>query len=150
MHLLLGGFRDLAARRLADRLDGAAALADDDLLLPVARDIDRLLDARRAVLLIFPGFGLDRRLIGQFVVQPLEDFFARDLGGEHAQRRVGELIFRIEPGRGLHQRAELGQQIGDAVAIERGDHEGLDEIGLRRQRRASAPAAIRAAPDRSC
>lgn len=61
MHLLLGCLGDLLARRLADRLDGAPALADDDLLLTVAGDIDRLFDARRTILLIGPGLRLDRR-----------------------------------------------------------------------------------------
>ena len=40
----------------------------------------------------FHWLGLDRRLVGQFLVQPLEQLLARDLGGEHgaaARRRSG-------------------------------------------------------------
>ena len=51
-----------------------AAFADDDLLLAVALDIDRLLDARRAVLLLGPRLGLDRRLIGQFLCSRSNSF----------------------------------------------------------------------------
>ena len=69
----------------------APAFADDDLLVALARDVDRLLDPRRAVGLVLPRFGLDRSLIGQLVVQPLEQLLAGDFGGERAQRRVGDL-----------------------------------------------------------
>ena len=82
------------AGRLADRLDGLAALAEHDLPLALALDEDRLLDAHRAVLALLPLVGLDRRVVGQLLVQPLVDLLARDLGGEHAQRRVGDLVLR--------------------------------------------------------
>ena len=76
--------------------------------------IDRLLDARRAVGQILPGFGLDRRLIGQFVVQPLEHLLARDLGGERAHRRVGDLVLGIEPRPLRHHRARDRASAGRA------------------------------------
>ena len=71
-----------------------------DLLLAVALDEDGLLDPDRAVLLLGPALGLDRRGIGQFLVQPLEELLAGDLGGELAERQVGDLVLRIEPGPG--------------------------------------------------
>ena len=89
--------RDLGARGGADRLDGLAALAEHDFALAVALDIDRLLDAHRAVLEFLPDLGLDGRLVGQFLMQPQIKFFARDLGGELAHRRVGNLVGGVEP-----------------------------------------------------
>src|SRR5215207_7507880 len=77
----LGDLGDVAARRLADRLDGLAALAKHDLPLAFALDEDRLLDAHRAVLARLPLVGFDRRAVGQFLLQPLVDLLARDLGG---------------------------------------------------------------------
>src|SRR3954453_15028137 len=81
----LGDLGDVAAGRLADRLDGLAALAQDDLPLALALDEDRLLDAHRAVVARLPLVGLDRRAVGQLLVQPLVDLLARDLGREHPQ-----------------------------------------------------------------
>ena len=49
MHRLLDRCGDVVARRRADRLDGLAALAEHDFALAFALDIDRLLDAHRAV-----------------------------------------------------------------------------------------------------
>src|SRR5262249_45342449 len=46
----LDGSGDLAARFAADRLDGLAALAEHDLALAFALNVDRLLDPHRAVL----------------------------------------------------------------------------------------------------
>src|SRR5262245_28969864 len=76
----------------ADPLDGVTGLAEHDLALAFALDVDRLLDPHRAVLELLPGLRLDGRLVGQFLVQPQVQLFARDLGREAAQRRVGDLI----------------------------------------------------------
>src|SRR3546814_8280415 len=46
-------------RRLAHEPYGLAALAQADRLVLIAADVDDLLDARRAVLEIFPALGLD-------------------------------------------------------------------------------------------
>src|SRR6201999_1838930 len=54
VHLLLGKLGDLLARLRADRLDRCAALAEHDLALAFAFDIDRLLDPRRAVAQVLP------------------------------------------------------------------------------------------------
>ncbi len=72
---LLDDLGDLLARLGADRLDGRAALAEHDLALALALDIDRLLDAHRAVAQFLPAVGLDRRLIGQLLVQPRDTAF---------------------------------------------------------------------------
>ena len=74
MHRRFGDLGDLLARFGADRLQRLAALPDHDLLLAVALDIDRLLDPDRAILHLLPGFGLDRRLVGQFLMQPVNIF----------------------------------------------------------------------------
>ena len=113
--------------RAAEPMDlmRAPALAHHDLALAFARHVDRLLDARRTVGKVLPLVGLDRHLVGQFVVQALEHFLARDFGGERAQRRVGDLVLGIEPRARLHHRGELVLHALDAVAVERGDHEGL-------------------------
>src|SRR5215471_3641588 len=59
MHGLLNRRGDLGPRRGADRLDGLAALAEHDLALALAGDIDGLLNADRAVLELLPNFGLN-------------------------------------------------------------------------------------------
>src|SRR5205814_4726699 len=76
MRRLLDRNGDVGARRRPDRLDRLAALAEHDLALALALDIDRLLDAHRAVLELLPDFGLDRRLIRQFLVQPQIELLA--------------------------------------------------------------------------
>src|SRR5581483_11060932 len=71
----------LAAGAGADGFDPAAALAEHDRALAGAAHIDDLVDADAAVLALLPRFGLDRRGIGQFVMQLEEHLLARDLGG---------------------------------------------------------------------
>src|SRR5262249_45090628 len=56
-----GGFDhvgDLAPRLGADRLDGGSALAEHDLPLALALNVDRLLDPGRAILELLPLIGL--------------------------------------------------------------------------------------------
>ena len=102
----LRGLGDVVTRGLADRLDGLAALTQNDLLVTIAGDIDRLLDADRPIRQILPLFGLDRGLVGQFVVQALEHLLARHLRGEEAERCIGDLILRIKPWARRHQGGE--------------------------------------------
>src|SRR6187397_293513 len=78
VHLLLDDVGKLALRRLADRLDRLPGLAEHDLLLAIAFDIDGLLDADRTVLALGPALGLDRGLIRQFLVQFQVKLLARD------------------------------------------------------------------------
>jgi len=59
VHFLLEDVANLLACGLADRADRFALMAEHDLLLAVALDVDDLLDAHRAVLLLFPFLGLD-------------------------------------------------------------------------------------------
>src|ERR1700719_5230612 len=84
VHWMLDGRGDVLARRRSDRLDRLAALAEDDFALAFALDIDGLLDAHGAVAQLLPDFGFDRRLIGQFLVQPQKEFLAGDLSGKLA------------------------------------------------------------------
>ena len=100
------GFADVLAGRRADRLDRPPALAEHDLAVALAGDEDRLLDASGAVGLFLPLLGLDGRLIGQLVVQPLDQLLAGDLGGQRTDRGFRDLVFRIEPGAGRNERSE--------------------------------------------
>src|SRR5436309_2263438 len=97
MHLLLRQLGDFLARFRADRLDRRATLAEHDLALTLALHIDRLLDAHGAVAQLLPRLRLDRRLIWQFLMQPIEQLLAGNLGREAAHRRVGNLILRVMP-----------------------------------------------------
>ena len=101
--------------------------SEHDLPLAVAHHIDGLLDAHAAVLQLLPGVGLDRQAVGKLVVQPEEQLLAGDLGGGLTERRVGELVFRVEPRARRHGACEIGPQIGHAVAVQRRDHEGAGE-----------------------
>jgi hypothetical protein len=49
-------------------------------------------------------------------VQALEELFPRDLGGEQAQGHVRNLIFRIKPRAGRHQRGEFLLEFRHAAA----------------------------------
>ena len=60
-------------------------------------------------------------------MQPQIKFFAGDLGGEMAQRRIRNLIFGIKPRPRRHMGGEEGFQIGNTVAGTRGDHKGCGE-----------------------
>src|SRR6478672_4287971 len=88
---------DVAPRIRADRLDGLAALAEHDLALALALHINRLLYPGRAILELLPRLGFDRGLIWEFLVQAQIELFARDLGRQLAQRRIGDLILGIMP-----------------------------------------------------
>src|SRR6202050_4284479 len=127
MYVRAMGFHDVLARRRADRLDRAAALAEHDLAVALAGDEDRLLDAGRPVGLVLPLISLDRRLIGQFVVQPLDQLLAGDLGGERTDRRLRDLVFRIEPGAGRNYRGEAIEELREPVAGRSADHEQIVE-----------------------
>jgi hypothetical protein len=67
MHLTVQKSRNLGPRRRADRLDSLSAIAQHNPLMPIARDIDELIDPGRTVGLVFPLFGLDGQLIGRRV-----------------------------------------------------------------------------------
>src|SRR5262249_52878134 len=114
---------NLPACRLADRLYGLAALAEHDFALAFALDVDRLLDANIARAQFLPDFGFHRRVIRQFLVQPLEQLFARDLRGELADWRVRHLLGRIEPWPRRNALRQPDFEIHDAVAGQRGNHE---------------------------
>src|SRR5258705_1446152 len=79
VHRLLDHLGDLTPRLGTDRLDGLAALAEHDLALAFALNIDGLLDSHRAVLALLPARSFDRRLVRQFLVQTQIELFARDL-----------------------------------------------------------------------
>jgi len=66
--------------------DGGAAFAEHDLALAFALDKDRLLDTDRFVLALGPTVGLDRGLIGQFLMQ-LAKIFSRVISA--ARCRIG-------------------------------------------------------------
>ena len=127
---MLDDLGDFPPRRFADRLEGLPAFADHDLALALALHIDRLLDPDIAAPQFLPRFGLDRGMVGQFLVQPLEQLLARDLGRQLAHRRIRHLIGRIKPRTWRHAVGEPGLEIGHAVAGERRDHEGRIELGL--------------------
>src|SRR6185312_12766330 len=65
VHLALGDLFDFAARGFADRPDRRAALAEHDLALALALDIDRLLDAHGIAAQILPLLGLDSGVVRQ-------------------------------------------------------------------------------------
>ena len=48
-------------------------------------------------------------------MQPLEDFFAGDLRRQRPQRRVGDLILRVEPGAGLDEACQFFAQMRHAM-----------------------------------
>ena len=90
--------RDLGSRAAAPiAFSRAPALADDDRLLAVALDQDLLVDDGRAVGAVLPGLGLDRRRIGQLLVELVDDLLAGQLGRDHAVGRVGDFVLGIEP-----------------------------------------------------
>jgi hypothetical protein len=60
-------------------------------------------------------------------MQPQIELLARDLGRQLAQRRVGDLVRRIMPGSLRHVSCEPALDVADAIARERGDHEGRGE-----------------------
>ncbi len=118
---------DIDARRGSDGFDRLPAFAEHDLALAFALDIDRLLDANRAVPQLLPYLGLDRRVVGQFLVQPQIKLLPGDLGGKLAQRRVRDLILGVKPRAFRHAGGEKAFEIGDAVAGPSGNHEGRGE-----------------------
>ena len=107
----------------ADRLDALPAVAEHDRPLALPPHIDHLVDAHAAVAALLPGLGLDRRRIGQFVVQLQENLLAGDLGGKPALGRVGQLVRRKQPRPRRRHRRQMPLQILDPVPVEARDHE---------------------------
>jgi len=113
---------------LADCLDGCTFGAECNSLVSVPADIDDLVDSHGAVLAILPVFGFDGQLVRQFLVQAQCEFFARDLGGDHAQWQVGDLVFGIMPGTRRHFRGKPGLEVLNAMALFGRNHEGCREV----------------------
>src|SRR6185437_6789579 len=84
-------------------------------------------DASRAVGPVRPGVGLDGRLIGQFVVQPLDQLLAGDLGRKRSDRRFRDLVLRVEPRTRRDDRREAIGEPLEPVAGQGAHHEGLVE-----------------------
>src|SRR5262249_3535318 len=99
--------------------DRLALGADGDFALALARDENGLVDLYRAVLALFPRVGLYSQFIGKLFMQTQEGLLARDLGGEHARRRVHGLIFRKEPRPLRRALRQHFRQILDAIAAPR-------------------------------
>src|SRR4029078_9740667 len=95
MHGLPQYLGDLLARIRADRLDGGAALAEDDFALALAFDKDGLLDADRLVPALGPAVRLDGGLIRQFLVEWPIDLLPRDLGRQMPHRRIRHLVLGV-------------------------------------------------------
>jgi hypothetical protein len=122
-----------AAGTGADRLDLAAALAEHDGALAGPADIDDLVDADAAVGAVLPRLRLDRRGIGQFVVQLQEHLLAGDLGGDQPLGRVGKLVLRKQERAIRRGLGEVPLQILDPVAGQCRDHEHRVERSGARQ-----------------
>ncbi len=120
-------FLQLGARQLADLLDGGAALAQDNRLLAVALDVNRLVDLHRAVRPIFPLFGFHRGGVGQLVMQTQVNLLARHFRGQQAGGNVGGLVFRIMPGAFGHARLDPLHQRVEAIALEGRDQKNILE-----------------------
>src|SRR5262249_26485531 len=114
---------DFPPRLASDCLYAAAGFAQHDFSLALALDVNRLLNADRAVFALLPALRLDCDLIWELLVQRQIDFLARDFRGKLAQRRVGELIRRIMPRPGRDMAGKPCLHIAYPVAGERRDHE---------------------------
>ena len=90
-----GTFQHLAqlvARTRADLLYACPTLAQEYGALSVALNVNGLLHPHAAVGSILPLVGLDRSLVGKFLVQLEKHLLARDFGCEQTQRQIGGLI----------------------------------------------------------
>ena len=138
MHRPLQHLAELVARAGADLLDARAALAEEDRALAVALDVDGLLDAHAAVGPVFPLVGLDRGLVGQFLVELQEDLLARDLGRQQAQRQIGRLVLGIEERAFRQRRGQCRKNVLHPVLLQRTHHErpleGQTGVELGRER----------------
>ena len=92
------------------------------------RDIDRCLDAHRAVGLFLEILGFHRGAVRHLLVDLQEDLLTHDLRGQQAVRQVGQFVLGIQQ-RAFGQRLGQGvQQVVQAIAVGRADHEGLLEF----------------------
>src|SRR5215475_11509861 len=127
MHLGLDDPGNLFACGFADALDGLPAFAKHDLALTFALYINGLLDADVAGAQLLPDLGLNRRVVRQFLVQPLEQFLAGDFGGKLSDWRIRHLISWIKPWPGRNALRKPGFEIRNTVAGQRRNHEGRFE-----------------------
>src|SRR5262249_55765083 len=116
MHPGFDDLGDLLASRLADRLDGLPTLAKYDFALTFALHVNSLLNTYVGCPQLLPDLGFDRRVIRQFLVEALEQFFTRDFRRELADGRVRHLVARIEPRARRKVLRQPGFEIRDAVA----------------------------------
>ena len=140
MHRPVERLGQFLLRRLANGFDARAALAEHDGALARPAHIDGLVDAHAAIVELLPAGRLGRNVVGNLVMQAQEQLFPRDLGGEEAKRRIGEVVLGIEPGAFRQARREMVQQVVHAVAGQRRDHEDIAEavrpeepVGARQQ-----------------
>src|SRR5439155_16428412 len=89
-HALVKQRFDLATRRRAEGLDGAAALADDDAFLAVAFDVQHGPNIYRLGALS-KLIDLTRHAVGQLFMQLLEGRFADEFRREEPHRLGGKL-----------------------------------------------------------
>ena len=132
---------DFGARRLSQRLDRPAALADDDALLAVALHVEGGSNINRAGGLaeFFDGAG---DAVRKLLAQQFERRLAHELRREKAQRLGGDLV-RVVVERALGQPGpERAEQRGEAFPRHRRHHHSVaradgrtggrcNEIGLR-------------------
>src|SRR6266540_2532695 len=113
-HALVEQRFDLATRRGAEGLDGAAALADDDALLAVALDVQH--GPNIYPLGALPELiDLTRHAVRQLFMQLLEGRFADEFRGKEPQRLGGKLSAVVMK-RALGQATgDLGQECVDAL-----------------------------------
>ena len=108
---------EVAARRLADRLQTRTALADDDRLLRVASDVDGGGDHDQVLLrLLLEHVDADGDRVRHLFARRQHHLLADDLGDDGALGLVGELVRRIVARPLRQRRLERAQQLVDVLA----------------------------------
>ena len=137
MDFLAVNFGHLAPGITGNAANGLPSLANDDLFLACALHVYRLLDPGAAIPQCFPVLGFHCRGIRQFFMETQKQLLTGDFSSKLAHRQIRCLILGVEPWPDRHLCAQIFHQIGDTIAIQRGDHKGLikfaDGIGFFRQ-----------------
>ena len=97
-----------SARRraaLPTALEHLAAVADDDPLVGLLRDVDRHGDAHELRVLV-ERLDRDRDAVRDLLARAAEDLLAHELADEEAHRPVAELL-------GVEERLALGEELAD-------------------------------------
>ena len=97
MHFAIQEVSQIGASGNRHGFNRLSPLAKYNALVAVARHVDQLVYSDRPVLALLPTLSFYGQVVRQLLVLSKCQLFTRDFRGEHAEGKIGYLVFRVEP-----------------------------------------------------